>query len=123
VSALWSADGAPAEVVSLAISGVVTPCLDLRIMEEYRGVLARPKFGFSENEISDLLDGIDQNSLSVVATPKTIELPDSSNRKFLEVADSLEAVLVTGNKRHFPQSDSIVSPSEFLDLVARQKGG
>jgi len=31
---------------------------------------------------------------------------------------SNDAVLVTGNKRHFPDADSILTPSEFIALYA-----
>lgn len=36
VSALWSRNGSPAKVLSLVLNGKVIPCIDSRIMHEYR---------------------------------------------------------------------------------------
>ena len=49
------------------------------------------------------------------------KLPDEKDRVFLEAALALfddGAVLVTGNKRHFPAADFVLSPSEFIALIA-----
>jgi predicted nucleic acid-binding protein len=40
VSAFWTADSAPAEVMALVLNGSVIPCYDYRIIEEYREVLS-----------------------------------------------------------------------------------
>ena len=50
-------------------------------------------------------------------------LTDEKDRAFLEAALALfddGAVLVTGNKRHFPNADFILSPSEFVEVLNAQ---
>jgi putative PIN family toxin of toxin-antitoxin system len=115
VSAFWSADSVPAEVMALVLNGAVIPCYDYRIIEEYREVLSRAKFGFDAGEVDEVLSFIEKEGLSVVATPLEIDLPDDSDKKFFEVAEYTGATLVTGNIRHYPSSDLIMTPADYMD--------
>ena len=115
VSALWSRNGAPARAVGLVLSGQLTPCYDHRIMLEYRQVLQRPKFRFQPSEINALLAWIKQSGRSVVPAPVDIPFVDEADRKFYEVAKYCGAVLITGNLKHFPNDDAVMSVSDFLE--------
>ena len=115
VSALWSRDGAPAKVVGMVISGMLKPCYDYRILNEYREVLRRPKFAFPGSEINALLDWFEDNGLSVVAAPAAEKFPDEADRKFYEVAKFCQAKLITGNIKHFPADPLVTTVSDFLE--------
>jgi len=116
VSALWSKNGAPARAVGLVLSGQITPCYDHRIMLEYRQVLQRPKFRFRPAEINALLDWFKQSGRSVVPASLDVTFVDEADRKFYEVAKYCGAVLITGNLKHFPNDDAVMSVSDFLEL-------
>ena len=117
VSALWSADSKPADILNHVLSGRFRICYDYRILEEYYNVLRCPKFGFSQWEISWLLDFIKMNGISVIPTNLSdIPFADESDRKFLEVAKFCYAPLITGNLKHYPNDDSIISVSDFHRL-------
>ena len=115
VSALWSRSGAPARAVGLVLSGHLIPCYDHRIMLEYRQVLQRPKFRFRPSEINALLDWFKQTGRSVIPAPVDISFVDEADRKFYEVATYCGAVLITGNLKHFPNDDAVMSVSDFLE--------
>lgn len=115
VSALWSKSGAPARAVGLVLSGQLTPCYDHRIMLEYRQVLQRPKFRFRPAEINALLDWFKQSGRSVVPASLDITFVDEADRRFYEVAKYCGAVLITGNLKHFPSDDAVMSVSDFLE--------
>ena len=115
VSALWSRSGAPARAVGLVLSGHLIPCYDHRIMLEYRQVLQRPKFRFRPSEINALLDWFKQTGRSVIPAPVDISFVDEADRKFYEVAKYCGAVLITGNLKHFPDDDAVMSVSDFLE--------
>jgi putative PIN family toxin of toxin-antitoxin system len=115
VSALWSADGVPAEVMALALNGAIVPCYDHRMIEEYREVLSREKFGFDSVEIDAIVSFIEAEGLSIVAEPMKLDMPDLSDKKFFEVAMSVGAPLVTGNTKHYPASDLVVTPTEYME--------
>ena len=115
VSALWSKNGAPARVLNLIISGGLIPCYDYRILSEYKEVLTRPKFKFTGGEVSALLDWISDTGRSVVAEPLNVDFSDEADKKFYEVAKFCGAKLITGNIKHFPKDNAVLTVSEFLE--------
>ncbi len=106
--------------MALVLNGLITPCYDQRILAEYRSVLKRAKFRFTEGEVSDLLAQIEDQGWSVVAGPLAVYFGDEDDLKFYEVARHCRATLITGNLRHFPEEPSIMSISDFLSAYLKQ---
>lgn len=126
VSALLSChdDAATVQVVGKLLSGEVIPLYSDEILREYQEVLRRPKFHFDTGMIGCLLDAVRTFGVLVMPSPTGEILPDMKDLPFYEVVmDKREdnACLVTGNKKHFPQKSFIVTPSEFLELLAQEK--
>jgi putative PIN family toxin of toxin-antitoxin system len=124
VSGILKPHSKAAVVVRLAAEGVIQLAYDVRLVSEYREVLRRPKFGFPVDAVDSLLAEMEEEGLSVTAAPLKFRLPDPYDEPFLEVALAARAaVLITGNKRHFPKKASggvrILSPAEFLELLKR----
>ena len=117
VSALWSKNSNPARLLYLVFEGILKPCYNYRILEEYQEVLKRPKFKFSDSDIQNLLEGIKIMGMSVVAEPMSTLFEDEEDKKFYEVAKFCNAKLITGNLKHFPKENGIVSVSEFLESL------
>ena len=115
ISAFWSRNGNSAKIIGLIQHGVITPCYDYRILEEYEEVLSRPKFGFDEWEINDFLAQIKHEGMSIVAKTIDISFVDESDKKFYEVAKQCNATLITGNLKLFPPDKFITSPADFLN--------
>ncbi len=118
VSALLCPFGPPARVLDLDLAGEVRLAYDDRLLAEYRQVLARPRFGLDVHDVTHLLDYLAADGLPVVARPLAISLPDPDDLPFLEVAVEAGAVLVTGNRRHFPAEVCgealVLTPADFL---------
>jgi len=114
VSAFWSKNGNPAKIIGLIQNGIITPCYDYRILEEYEEVLSRAKFGFDKWEINDFLAQIKNDGMSIVAKDIDISLFDESDKKFYEVAKQCNAILITGNIKHFPPENDTMLPADFL---------
>jgi len=127
VSGLLSPFGPPAEIVRMVSAGLLTLCLDARVLTEYAEVLARPKFAFDPDAVSALIDYIEDRGHTVAASPLDARLPDPDDEPFLEVALMCRAdCLVTGNLAHFPQKARsgmlVVSPAEFVELYRERSG-
>lgn len=118
LSALWTPNGKAAYILDALTLGKLTICHDYRILDEYCKVLRRPKFHFQEFQIKYLLDMINRNGFSIVPTP-LVEVPftDESDRKFYEVAKYSNAILVTGNLKHYPEDSCVMSVSDFYNLL------
>ena len=121
VSALLTPGGDCDRVVRLAGIGVVQPCLDSRLMAEYEDVLPREGLAIPAQESDRLLDDLRAFSEVVAAPPLAARLPHASDLPFLEVAAAAQAILVTGNLRHFPKNQrggvAVMGPDELLDLL------
>ncbi len=116
VSAVWSPGRNAGIIVGSVFSGKLTACYDDRIIEEYERVMRYPKLHFTENEISAILEPIIKNGFSVIAEPiSDITFIDESDRKFYEVAKSCDAILITGNLKHYPDDRDVMSLSEFCE--------
>jgi len=125
VSAFLSPAGVCRRVIDQAFERRFEPCVDARIIREYKGVLGRPELRILPEEAAGFLDFVASASERVAVTPLSLVLPDPDDLPFLEVARESDAILVTGNLRHFPQDRragvSVLSPREFLELLGRSE--
>jgi putative PIN family toxin of toxin-antitoxin system len=120
VSGLLSPFGPPGDVVRLVAGGALSLGVDARILEEYRLVLARPRFGFDGLRVGELLAQIHAEGVRGATQPLRLRLPDRDDEPFLEVALAIAAeALVTGNVRHFPPSRCagvrVLAPRAFVE--------
>ena len=84
-------------------------------------MLHRRKFSFSEERIRRILMMIRQFGLAVNPSPTGEILVDMDDLVFYEVVMEKredDADLITGNLRHFPVRDYIVTPAEMMDIIA-----
>ena len=124
VSGLLSPFGPPGDIVRLITTGTVRVCYDARILCEYRQVLLRPAFPFSQGQVESVLAQLEADGDLVTADPLPESLPDPDDEVFLAVALASQAhCLVTGNIRHYPasrrQGVQVVSPRNFLELYRK----
>ena len=126
VSGLMTTGGTCATILNLLTDDRLTAALDGRIMDEYRRVCVEPRLGLDAEAVQEFLRFLDDFAEKVTAPPLNAKLPDPSDLPFLEVAAEARAVLVTGNKKHFPQRIAgivrIVSPAEFVDILRSPYG-
>ncbi|MFP4267235.1 MAG: putative toxin-antitoxin system toxin component, PIN family [Spirochaetaceae bacterium] len=116
VSALIKPESYPAHVLNAILNENLTLLYDHRILEEYRRVLLRPRFGFTMEMIEPLLDYLESGGQFVVANYSGRQFEDDEDKKFYEVAVTGRAdFLVTGNVRHFPNESLIITPREFTE--------
>lgn len=121
VSACLSLTGACHQIVASMYEGCFTACVNSAIEAEYEEVLNRPALGLDESERVPILAFMHVGCEHVWPSSLRVNLPDESDRVFLEVAHAADAILVTGNVKHFPKRSrkgvAVVSPKEFLDIL------
>lgn len=117
-------DTATAQVVDAISSGLIIPLYNQEILDEYTDVLHRAKFSFSEEGIGRLMTMIRQYGLAVNPSPTGEILVDMDDLVFYEVVMEKredDAYLITGNIRHFPERDFIVTPAEMMVIIEKNK--
>ncbi len=121
VSGMMTKGGTCALILDLLSENRLVAALDDRLMTKYRRVCAEPRLHLDAEAVRDFLHFLDDCAEAVTAMPLDAALPDPDDLPFLEVASEAHAVLVTGNKKHFPQKAvgavQVVSPREFLDML------
>ena len=122
VSALLSKrkDVATVKVVEAMFDGEIVPLYHEEIIAEYDEVLHREKFHFDEELIQTVLLAVRQYGVEVFPQPTGEILVDMEDLVFYEVAMEKredDAYLVTGNQKHYPIRDFIVTPAEMMEII------
>ena len=121
VSAMLKWQSVPGNILEFAMDGMIVPVLNKDIVAEYKAVLSRPKFGLTEDIVTDIIDSLENVGFYVDAEAIAVELPDPKDRVFYEVVmeerKERDAYLVTGNIKHFPAEPFIVTPRQMLDII------
>ncbi len=122
ISALLSEydDAATVQVVRRMIEGKIIPDYSQKIMKEYQEVLSRKKFGFPPDIVDYLLSAVAKYGIFIEPMPTDEILPDMKDLPFYEVVLEKredDTYLVTGNLKHFPEKDFIVTARQMIDIL------
>ncbi len=115
-------DSATVKVLDAVFDGRITPLYHQDILEEYNEVLHREKFHLKEELIRKVLDAVRQYGAEVFPQPTGEILIDMDDLVFYEVAMEKredDAYLVTGNQKHYPVKDFIVTPAELMAIIEK----
>ena len=125
VSALLAkkSDSATVQVIERMIKGEIIPVYSNEIMNEYHEVLCRKKFKFSPELVTFFLSAIEKFGILAEPSETGITLPDMKDLPFYEVVMEKRddnAYLVTGNLKHFPEREFIVTARQLLDILDKE---
>ncbi len=120
VSALLSSneDSATVRILNNVFLGEIIPVVNKTVLNEYREVLSRSKFGFLQTLIDYVLSAIEAFGYIHVPEPSGTIIPDMDDLPFYETALALqekEAYLITGNIKHFPNAPFVVTPRDYIN--------
>lgn len=124
VSAMLKSDSFPALVIKEVLLGNINLLINEDILNEYLEVLSRKKFHFPINAVISLMEEIKKQAIYVDATPLKECLPDPDDAVFYEIVmesrKDVDAYLVTGNLKHFPEKPFVVTPREMIEIINRK---
>ena len=122
VSAHLKAKGQEALILELALSGSFTIIASPPLLEEYEGVLRRPRFGLDPKSITRSIQAIRKQARVVQPKHELRVTRDPDDNMVLECAvEGGAAYVVTGNTRDFPtrfQDVRVIPPRQFLVILA-----
>ncbi len=126
ISALLSKNesAATVRVLDAVFEGKIIPLYHKDILNEYAEVLHRKKFRLQEEVIQVVLGAIREYGIEVFPQPTGAILIDMDDLIFYEVAMEKrddDAYLVTGNQKHYPFTDFIVTPAEMMEIIGMNK--
>jgi len=118
VSAALTPNGNPAKILDLICSSTTLQvCYSTDILAEYRDVLSRPHLKITAEKQLRVIGAIINTGMLVMPTVSTDVFPDEDDRIFYDAALENNAKLITGNIRHYPSEDFIMTPIQFLDML------
>ena len=119
VSAFWTKNSqSPTVRIADAITkNLFVPLYSPEMIAEYREVLTRSKFNFSDDEVRSLVDHIVTHGELVVPAKTDVHFSDPDDKVFFCTALAADASLVTGNIKHYPKSAIVVTPAEFCKIL------
>jgi len=126
ISALLSknSDAATVKVLRAILDGRIVPLYHSEILAEYDEVLHREKFHFQEKSIQMVLMAIKDFGVEVFPQPTGEILVDMDDLIFYEAAMEKrdeDAYLVTGNQKHYPIRDFIVTPAKMMEIIQERE--
>ena len=125
VSALISKNlnSLPRQVFSAMLNGDIIPLYHKDILDEYEEVLKRKKFHLKSDTVETVIEAIRQFGLEVIPRPTGEIFIDIDNLVFYEVTmekRSENSYLVTGNQKHYPIREFIVTPAEMVEILKKK---
>lgn len=113
VSALWN-KGKACDFITEVIRGKYQVFANREILDEYKNVLYRTKFHFRNSDIKFVLDWFDKNAIMIETIRSDVKMIDESDRVFYDLAKSCGAKLITGNIKHFPIDEIVISLNNIV---------
>ena len=125
VSSMLKHDSIPGEILDFVISKTIVPLLNKEIIDEYEDVLKRNKFGFDNDQVDSFIENIKANSIFLEREQTIEQFIDEDDIVFYEIVLSarhtMDAFLITGNIKHYPVRNYVVTPKEMIEIIRSKK--
>ena len=118
ISAALSLNGTCAKIINMiACNEEIQPFYKADILFEYEEVLSREHLSIAVKTQTDIIDTIKSVGIEIEPPASDLSLTDETDRIFYDTAQAAGAILITGNKKHYPDENFIMSPAEFLQML------
>lgn len=114
-------DSSPALVMDAIFEGKIVPVYNCYLIDEYRKVLSREEFGLNRSIVDSILDIIQSLGFGMESFEPMVTLPDKKDIPIFELAlltHDMNTILITGNTKHFPNVDYVITPKQATDLLS-----
>ena len=125
VSGLLKKNSIPEMVLASIYTNNIVPLLNDEIVDEYERVLSSKKFDFNEELIKKTIQTVCSKAIYLNSKEFEDVMVDEKDVVFYGVTLTakenfdLDAYLVTGNIRHFPKKEFVVTPREMLMIILK----
>ena len=115
-------DSPPIRIFDEIRKGNIIPLYNGYLLREYRRVLSRGRFGLDDCDIYEVLrlmekPGFDGGVELVDSGCSLLDKKDSPIFDIVQCTREYDSFLITGNVKHFPNEEYVVTPRQMLDLL------
>lgn len=126
VSSILKTESIPGLIIKLIERGTIVPILNKEIVKEYLEVLSRNKFGIDPKRVNSLISTIKAKAIFLEREQVLEDFFDKDDIVFFEIVmsarNTMDAYLVTGNMKHYPIRNYIVTPREMIQIIEKENG-
>ena len=126
VSAFLKPGSIPWQVIELIRNGAITPIYNDDIIDEYYDVCLRNEFNFDNDIVEANISYIKESGIKLNPVEIDEFFADKKDIVFYQIVMSArlfvdsETRLVTGNTKHFPNKEFIVTPRQIIEIINEQ---
>ena len=118
ISAALSPNGTPAKILSLiGLSYDLQLLYNNEILTEYKNVLSRQRLNIASDIQNRIINTIINAGIIANPAASNFSMPDETDRVFYDIAKTNDAILVTGNIKHYPTESFVKTPTDFLSFI------
>lgn len=125
VSSMLKHNSIPGKIIDLIFEKSIIPLLNEEIIDEYYEVLSRNMFGFNKEVIDNTINEIKLSGIFLERKEALEAFIDSDDIVFYEIVmsarNTMDAYLITGNLKHYPVRNYVVTPREMLEIIEHNK--
>lgn len=126
VSSMLKTNSIPGKILKLIKSDTIIPLINEEIISEYIDVLTRNKFDFDPQIIDSSIELFKVKGIFLKREESLENFIDKDDVVFFEIVMSarstMDAYLVTGNMKHYPIRNYIVTPREMIEIIEKENG-
>lgn len=113
----------PGLIVDLILLNKIIPIVNNDILNEYYDVLCRPRFKFAKEDIDNVMVEIRKKALFIEPKSTNETFIDEDDKVFYDIViaarGEMDAYLLTGNIKHFPKREFIITPRQMIDIIKK----
>ena len=122
ISSLITADfySPTVSVIKEIRDGGIIPIYSDYLMAEYREVLSRSKFKIPEDVIERIIGLFIDRGVKFEPDEEFVMMPDPGDVPIFLITmqtRELDSYLVTGNTKHYPATDFVVTPRKMMEIL------
>ena len=125
VSSMLKPKSIPGRIVELVNTGTIVPLINEEILQEYFEVITRNKFNFDDFLIESTISAIKSKAIYLQKEQTLEDFIDKDDIVFFEIVMSarstMDAYLITGNMKHYPIRSYVVTPTQILEIIEKDK--
>ena len=125
VSSMLKQNSIPWQILDLVNRDIIIPLLNEEILNEYISVITRNKFNFDDFVFQNTIDTLKKNAIYLEKEQSIEDFVDQDDVVFFEIVmsarNTMDAYLVTGNIKHYPIRNYVVTPREMIEIIEKEK--
>ena len=125
VSSMLKQNSIPWQILDLVNRDIIIPLLNEEILNEYISVITRNKFNFDDFVVQNTIDTLKKNAIYLEKEQSIEDFVDQDDVVFFEIVmsarNTMDAYLVTGNIKHYPIRNYVVTPREMIEIIEKEK--